>query len=60
VQIRRDNAAKGEEKLVDIPFEAVSAASLVLTDELIREALVRDKALRKANSDTGTGEDTED
>lgn len=49
VLIRRDNAAKGEEKEVTIPFEAISAANLVLTDELIREALVRDKALRKAN-----------
>ena len=49
VLIRRDNAAKGEEKEVTIPFEAISTANLVLTDELIREALVRDKALRKAN-----------
>ena len=49
VLIHRDNAAKGEEKEVTIPFEAISAANLVLTDELIREALVRDKALRKAN-----------
>lgn len=49
VLIRRDNAAKGEEREVTIPFEAISSANLVLTDELIREALVRDKALRKAN-----------
>ena len=49
VLIRRDNAAKGEEKEVTIPFDAISTANLVLTDELIREALVRDKALRKAN-----------
>ncbi len=49
VLLRRDNAAKGEEKEVVIPYEAISAANLVLTDELIREALVRDKALRKAN-----------
>ena len=49
VLIRSDNAAKGEEREVTIPFEAISAANLVLTDELVREALVRDKALRKAN-----------
>ncbi|NKB50705.1 MAG: ribosome maturation factor RimP [Rhizobiaceae bacterium] len=49
VLLRRDNAAKGEEREVVIPSEAISAANLVLTDELIREALVRDKALRKAN-----------
>ena len=49
VLLRRDNAAKGEEREVIIPFEAIASANLVLTDELIREALVRDKALRKAN-----------
>lgn len=52
VLIRRDNAAKGEEREVNVPFDAISAANLILTDELIREALVRDKALRKANGIT--------
>ncbi len=49
VIIRRDNAAKGETREVHVPFDAISAANLVLTDELVREALMRDKALRKAN-----------
>ena len=60
VLIRRDNAAKGEEKEVTIPFEAISAANLVLTDELIREALVRDKALRKANGMDADEDGTEE
>ena len=49
VLIRRDNAAKGEEKDALIPFDAIAAANLVLTDDLVREALRRDKALRQAN-----------
>ena len=60
VLIRRDNAAKGEEKEVTIPFEAISTANLVLTDELIREALVRDKALRKANGMDADEDGTEE
>jgi len=61
VLLRRDNAAKGEDKEVVIPYEAISAANLVLTDELIREALVRDKALRKANEiDADGNEDSAD
>jgi ribosome maturation factor RimP len=50
-----DSVAYGEERLVEIPFEAISEARLVLTDELIREALRKDKALREAN-----GEEIED
>lgn len=49
LHMRRDNAAKGEEANVEVPLHAISAANLVLTDELIREALKRDKALRAAN-----------
>ncbi len=47
--MRRDNAAAGEEANVEVPLHAISAANLVLTDDLIREALKRDKALRNAN-----------
>lgn len=51
LEMRRDNAAAGEEAHVAIPLEAISSANLVLTDELIRDALKRDKALREANKD---------
>ncbi len=48
--LKRDNAAKGEERDCVIPLEAIAEARLVLTDDLIREALKRDKTLRAANS----------
>lgn len=41
--------AYGEEPMVRIPYEAIGEARLVLTDELIRDALRKDKALREAN-----------
>jgi ribosome maturation factor RimP len=44
----REQAAPDEEAEVTIPFEAVSEARLVLTDDLIREALKKDKAAREA------------
>ena len=49
LHMRRDNAAAGEEANVEVPLHAIAAANLVLTDDLIREALKRDKALRNAN-----------
>ncbi len=49
VVLRRDNAAAGEDREVLVPLDAIASARLVLTDELIREALKRDKALREAN-----------
>ncbi|MEN0040722.1 MAG: ribosome maturation factor RimP [Pseudomonadota bacterium] len=49
--MQRDNAAKGEDTRAEVPLDAISSANLVLTDDLIREALKRDKALREANKD---------
>lgn len=52
VLIRRDSAHKSEndeDNEAVIPFDAIAAANLILTDDLIKEALQRDKALRKAN-----------
>jgi len=60
VTIRRDNAAAGEEKNCVIPLEALADARLVLTDDLIREALRRDKALRTANNINDESDDTPD
>ena len=48
VVLRRDDAPKGEEES-RIPLDAIADARLVLTDDLIRESLKRDKALREAN-----------
>ncbi|MFY9599982.1 MAG: ribosome maturation factor RimP [Pseudolabrys sp.] len=48
-RIRRDDAAEGEEGEVLLPIDEMSEAKLVLTDELVAEALRREKyAKRKA------------
>lgn len=46
ILIERDTATYGDEPTVRIPFDAVSEANLILTDDLIRDALRRDKAER--------------
>lgn len=48
VTIERDQVAYGAEPVVAVPYEAISDARLVLTDELIREALAKDNRERKA------------
>ncbi len=58
VVIEREDPAKDEEARVAIPLVDISEARLVLTDELIRESLRRDKAARKARgADAETDED---
>ena len=47
IVLERDQPAYGEEPTVEIPFEAISDARLVLTDDLIREALQKDKKARQ-------------
>lgn len=47
--IERDQVAYGEEQKVVIPFTALSDAKLILTDDLIRDALRADK-LAKAQA----------
>lgn len=44
--IERDQIAYGEEPRVTIPFRALAEAKLILTDDLIRDALKADKAAR--------------
>jgi ribosome maturation factor RimP len=46
VTIERDQAGEGEEAAVAIPFDAMADAKLVLTDDLVREALKNDRKLR--------------
>ncbi|MFD0917419.1 ribosome maturation factor RimP [Pseudahrensia aquimaris] len=58
--MRREDAPAGEDKDFTIPLDGIASARLVLTDELIREALKRDKALREANENLGDVEDTPD
>lgn len=45
--LRNDKAAYGEEPTVAIPYDTVAEARLVLTDDLIRDALSNDNRIRK-------------
>ena len=63
VVIERE-AAYGEEPRVSVPYEAIAEARLILTDDLIRDALSKDnrarKEARKRRGETGdAGEETE-
>jgi ribosome maturation factor RimP len=49
VTFRRDEIAPGEDENFTLPLGEIAEAKLTLSDELIREALRRDKALREAN-----------
>jgi len=61
VLIERDQAAYGDEPTVRIPFEAIAEARLVLTDDLIRDALTKDKKARQeAKKRRGAPVDAED
>jgi ribosome maturation factor RimP len=57
-KIERDQVAYGEEPRVTIPFTALADAKLILTDDLIRDALRADK-LAKAEAANQNGEDDE-
>jgi len=46
-RIRRDDAAEGEEAEVLLPIEEMSEAKLVLTDQLVTEALRREKSAKR-------------
>ena len=46
-RLTRDDAAEGEEAEVLLPIEEMSEAKLVLTDELVRQALRRVKAAKR-------------
>lgn len=58
VTIERDQASYGDEPIVSIPYDSLAEAKLVLTDDLIRDALKQDKKLRqeRRRADAGDGE----
>ncbi|MBB6508139.1 ribosome maturation factor RimP [Rhizobium soli] len=60
--IDRDQVAVGETQHLLIPFTALSEGKLVLTDELIRDALRADKAAKQqaANQNDETDEHTDE
>ena len=47
ILIDRDQPAYGDEPTVRVPFEAIAEARLILTDDLIRDALSKDNRARK-------------
>jgi ribosome maturation factor RimP len=47
ILIARDQPAYGDEPTVRVPFEAIAEARLILTDDLIRDALSKDNRARK-------------
>ncbi|MCO5732895.1 ribosome maturation factor RimP [Rhizobium sp. SSA_523] len=57
--LERDQAAYGEEPKVIVPYAALAEAKLILTDDLIRDALRADK-LAKTQAANQNGEDDED
>ncbi|TIO17185.1 MAG: ribosome maturation factor RimP, partial [Mesorhizobium sp.] len=67
ILLERDKAAYGEEPTVRVPYDAIAEARLVLTDDLIREALSKDNRARKeakkrrgeAEEDAIAGEENE-
>ncbi|TXR50030.1 ribosome maturation factor RimP [Phyllobacterium endophyticum] len=61
VTIESDQASYGDKPVVQVPFEMIAEARLILTDELIRDALRRDKDLREGRipeENTDTAEET--
>jgi len=61
VVIESDQPAYGEEPTARIPFEAIGDARLILTDDLIRDALSKDnKARKEARKRRGEPEDADE
>ena len=59
VTVETDKPALGEDFRTALPFETIAEARLVLTDDLIRDALRKDKMLREGRDeqDDGQGEE---
>jgi len=58
VIIRRTDLKPEDDPELRFPIRSIEAAWLVLTDELIRESLRREKAIREAGGDFGEDEET--
>ncbi|MBB4215845.1 ribosome maturation factor RimP [Rhizobium sp. BK212] len=57
--LERDQVAYGEEQKVTIPFTALSDAKLILTDDLIRDALRADKQAKAQAANQNEADDQE-
>ena len=47
VTIERDQVPEGAAKLIEVPYDTIAEARLILTDDLIRDALSKDNQARK-------------
>ncbi|MCQ0988599.1 ribosome maturation factor RimP [Jiella marina] len=59
IRIERDQPAYGEPASVEIPFDAIGEAKLILTDDLIEAALKAEKAARKRRGESENFEDAD-
>ena len=57
VKIERDQAAYGDEPVVKVPWDTIAEARLILTDDLIRDALKQDKEARQRARQGDDGEE---
>lgn len=57
VMIEADKANFGESLVAQVPLDTIAEARLILTDDLIREALKADKAARQARGEEETEQD---
>lgn len=58
--LERDQAAYGEEPQVTIPFTTLAEAKLILTDDLIRDALRADKLAKAQAANQNDEDDSEE
>lgn len=57
--VERSDIAYGESPTVTVPYEALAEAKLILTDDLIREALKADKLAREAANQNDDADETD-
>lgn len=57
--LERDQVSEGEERTIVIPFTALADARLILTDDLIRDALRADKLAKAEAANQNEAEDEE-
>lgn len=57
--VERSDIAYGENAVVTVPYSALAEAKLVLTDDLVREALQADKKAREAANQNDETEDND-
>lgn len=60
VTIERDQASYGDEPVVQVPWEAICDAKLILTDDLISETLKKDKQAKKMRAEAEAEAQDED